>query len=162
MLNDADLESLREEMRALADGPVRDTIAEGERDRRIPDSAWWAMAEAGCFARTLPAAHGGRGDGIRAYAIAQEELGRVWASATVATTWANLSGFLLRNYGSDQQRAELLPPLAAGEIAGAVAFTEPHGGSDAAGIRSLATRDGDSWVLNGAKRLIDNVAPPTS
>ena len=116
------------------------------------------MAEAGCFARTLPAVHGGRGEGIRAYTIAQEELGHVWASATVATTWANLSGFLLRNYGSDQQHAELLGPLAAGEIAGAVAFTEPHGGSDAAGIRSVATRDGDSWVLNGAKRLIDNVA----
>jgi butyryl-CoA dehydrogenase len=158
VMRERDLEHLRGEMRALAEGPVRAAIAEGERDRRIPDRAWSAMAEAGCFGRTLPSRYGGRGDGIRAYAIAQEELGRVWASAAVATTWANLSGFILRNYASEEQRAELLPPLADGRIAGAVAFTEPHGGSDAAGIRTIASRDGNSWVLNGAKRLIDNVA----
>jgi alkylation response protein AidB-like acyl-CoA dehydrogenase len=152
------LDDLRRRIRFVAEGAVRDSIAEGERERCIPVAAWQAMADAGCFGRSLPREYGGCGDGIRAYAIVQEELARVWASAAVATTWANLSGFLLRHYGSDAQKEELLPSLAAGRIAGAVGFTEPHGGSDAAGIRTTATEDRDGWVLNGAKRLIDNVA----
>ena len=158
MLSATQADALRTQIREVADGPVRAAIEEGERERCIPADAWSAMADSGCFARTLPREYGGRGEGIHAYAIAQEELGRVWASAAVATTWANLSGFILRHFGSDAQKQELLPALAAGRIAGAVGFTEPHGGSDAAGIRTTAKRDGDHWVLDGSKRLIDNVA----
>src|SRR5258707_7752467 len=58
--------------------------------------------------------------------------------------------------GTEEQQARWLPPMAAGEYIGAIAMTEPGAGSDMQGIRTAAARDGDGWVLNGAKTFITN------
>lgn len=150
------LEKLRSQIREMASGEIAPHVQRGETELIFPDEVRVAMARAGCFARSLPVEYGGEGDGLRAFSVQQEELGRVWPTAAVAATWANLSGRLIHRFGSKDQRDELLPGLADGTGLGAVGFTEPHGGSDAAGIRSHAKEDGDGWILNGSKRMVDN------
>lgn len=151
-------EKLRSQIREVAEGEIAPYVKRGETELVFPEEVRAAMARAGCFARSLPVEYGGEGDGLRAFSVQQEELGRVWPTAAVAATWANLSGRLIHRFGSKEQRDELLPGLADGSGLGAVGFTEPHGGSDAAGIRSHAKEDGDGWVLNGSKRMVDNTA----
>lgn len=153
-----DLDRLRLEIRELARTHVAPHVRRGEAEARFPDEVRAAMAAAGCFGRTLPREHGGGDEGVQAFAAQQEELARVWPTAAVAATWANLSGRLVSRYASSEQRADLVPGLVDGSALGAVAFTEPHGGSDAAAIRTTARPDGDHWVLHGDKRLIDNAA----
>jgi alkylation response protein AidB-like acyl-CoA dehydrogenase len=158
MTSAVDLEELRAEIRHMAETKIAPHVQRSEREVVFPDEVREAMAASGCFSRVLPTEHGGLGQGFRAFVVQQEELGRVWPTAGVAATWANLSGRILTRFGSSEQKSELIPGLADGTGLGAVGLTEPHGGSDAAGIRTTAVREGDEWVLNGSKRLIDNVA----
>lgn len=153
-----DIERLRLTIREMATGDISPHVQRGELDRVFPDEVRRAMAATGCFGRTLPVEFGGQGQGLRAFAAQQEELAKVWPTAAVACTWANLSGRLISRYGNTAQREALLPGLVDGAGLGGVAFTEPHGGSDAAGIRTTATSDGDHWRLDGVKRMIDNAA----
>ncbi|GCD90149.1 acyl-CoA dehydrogenase family protein [Nocardioides sp. LS1] len=155
---DHDIERLRLAIREMATRDIAPHVGRGELDCVFPDEVRAAMAAVGCFGRTLPVEFGGEGQGLRAFAAQQEELAKVWPTAAVAATWANLSGRLISRYGDAEQREELLPGLVDGTRLGAVAFTEPHGGSDAAGIRTTAIPNGDHWLLDGAKRMIDNAA----
>ena len=153
-----DIDRLRLTIRAMATKDIAPHVERGELDCVFPNEVREAMAAAGCFGRTLPVEFGGKGQGLRAFAAQQEELAKIWSTAAVAATWANLSGRLISRYGNPEQREGLLPGLVDGTGLGGVAFTEPHGGSDAAGIRTTATPDGDHWRLDGAKCMIDNAA----
>ena len=133
-------------------------VAIGESQRRIPDEVYRILAESACFGRTLPAEFGGAAAGLTAFAVQQEELASAWPTAAVAATWANLSGRLVDRFGTEAQRRELIPGLVTGAALGAVGWTEPHGGSDAAALRTIARRVPGGWLLDGAKRLIDNAA----
>lgn len=155
---DHDIERLRLAICEMAMKDIAPHVARAESTGVFPIEVRKAMAAAGCFGRTLPTEFGGKGQGLRAFAAQQEELAKVWPTAAIAGTWANLSGRLISRYGNAEQRRALLPGLVDGSGLGGVGFTEPHGGSDAAGIRSTATRDGDHWLLDGAKRMIDNAA----
>lgn len=150
-------EEQRSAYRAFVESRVAVEVRPTEEAGVVSPGLHAALASSGSFARTLPVAYGGLGEGLSAYALQQEELARVFATASVATTWTNLSGLLLQRFGSAAQREEILGDLARGEQLGAVAWTEPHGGTDAASLRTTATRVTGGWVLNGAKRLIDNV-----
>jgi hypothetical protein len=114
---------------------IADYVAAGEASRRIPDEVYRILADSGCFGRTLPAGFGGSGAGLTAFAAQQEALASVWPTAAVAATWANLSGRLIDRFGTAEQRRHLLPGLVRGDGLGAVGWTEPHGGSDAAALR---------------------------
>ena len=131
-------------------------VAEGEQRRRIPAEVFELLAGSGCFGRTLPKVFGGSAAGVRAFAAQQEELAAVWPTAAVACTWSNLSGRLISRFGSPELREKLLPGLVDGTGLGAVAWTEPQGGSDAAALTTTARRVENGWVLNGSKQLIDN------
>jgi alkylation response protein AidB-like acyl-CoA dehydrogenase len=155
---DEAIENLRMEIRQMATRDIAPHVERAELSGVFPAEVRRAMADAGCFGRTLPREFGGQGEGLRAFAAQQEELAKVWPTAAVAGTWANLSGRLISRYGRTDQREAMLPGLIDGHGLGAVAFTEPHGGSDAAGIRTTATADGGDWLLDGAKRMIDNAA----
>jgi alkylation response protein AidB-like acyl-CoA dehydrogenase len=149
-------ESGRAAFRRLVEERIGPHAADGEARAVVPDPVLSFLREQGCFGRTLPLEHGGLGGSLTSYAIQQEELARVWATAAVATTWTNLSGLLLGRFGSDEHR-RLLTGMVRGETLGAVAWTEPQGGTDAAALRTTAIKVDGGWVLNGAKRLIDNV-----
>ena len=146
----------RKSINQLARQRVAPHIGDGERERRIPDSVITALADAGCYGRALAVEWGGSGSPVSDFAIQQEELAGVWASAAVSATWTNLSGRLIQKFGTLDQCRDLLPGLAAGTTFAAVAWTEPHGGSDASALKTTASRVQDGWVLNGEKCFIDN------
>jgi butyryl-CoA dehydrogenase len=148
----------RAALRDFAGAAIAPHVEEAEATRQFPTAVREALAEAGCFGRTLPVEYGGDGQGLRAFVLQQEELARVWPTAAVAATWANLAGRLISRHGSDDQKDTLIPGLVSGAALGAVAFTEPQGGSDAAAIETTARHSADGWILNGSKRLIDNAA----
>jgi butyryl-CoA dehydrogenase len=113
----------------------------------IPDSLLRAMADMGLFGILVPAEYGGLGLGVFEYCMVAEELARAWMS--VASVIARGNG-LGRGFSAEQRR-ELLPKVARGEWLGAFALSEPDAGSDIAGIRTRAEKDGDHYVLNGQK-----------
>lgn len=150
-------ERFRSQMRQLSETEIRPYVEQAEESREIPAQVRKSLAEAGCFGRILPWAFGGAGASMGDFAVQQEELAKVWPTAAIAATWTNLSGTLLTQFGSTAQKNTMLRALAIGDALGAVAWTEPHGGSDAAAITTTARRIAGGWVLDGTKRLIDNV-----
>ena len=123
----------------------------------FPASFISELREAGLFGLVVPEAHGGMALGTAAYSRVIQELAR-YDGSTAVTVGAHSSigmrGLLL--FGTEEQKARWLPRLATGELVAAFCLTEPGAGSDAAGIRTTAVRDGDDWILNGEKIWITN------
>jgi 3-oxocholest-4-en-26-oyl-CoA dehydrogenase beta subunit len=117
-------------------------------DERFDRGVWAAMADAGLLGIAVPAEHGGAGLGVLELCLVLEEVGRRAAPVPALAALA-LGGLPVARFGSDAQRAALLPGLAAGTIVLTAALTEPLG--DAAHPTTTATRDGDRWVLDGAR-----------
>lgn len=113
----------------------------------IPMSLRNKMGEMGFFGIMIPEEYGGLGLGCFEYCLVAEELARAWMSVASIIARANthLTGF------SEEQRRAYLPKIAKGEYLAAVALSEPNAGSDVANLSCRATRDGDGWVINGAK-----------
>jgi acyl-CoA dehydrogenase len=130
----------------------RDYVRECDREHRPPREAYDTLAEQGWLGINIAEEHGGAGGGAVEVAILLEELGRVfldlsfWVFRTV--TWGGLA---IGRDGTEQQRAELLPKIASGELTVCFSLTEPDAGSDAASIALSAVEDGDEYVLNGQK-----------
>src|SRR5947209_5384534 len=107
----------------------------------------------------VPEELGGAGADFLSYVLVLEELSRadagVGVTVAVHTSAATLP--ILR-FGTDEQRARFVPPLARGEVLGAFALTEPEAGSDAASLRTAAVSDGDGWRISGSKQWITNGA----
>lgn len=115
---------------------------------QIPDELRQKMADMGLFAILIPEEYGGLGLGVFEYCLVAEELARGWMSvASIIARGNNAFGSLF----SEEQRRAYLPRVARGEFLSAVALSEPEAGSDVANISCRAERDGDEWVLNGAK-----------
>ncbi len=119
----------------------------------MPTSLVAELAGRGWFGITVPAEHGGLGLGVFEYCLVSEELARAWLS---------VGSILARGQGlgtqvlDDDRRGELLSRSAAGDWIGSIALSEPTAGSDLAGVQTRAVRDGDDWVLTGAKRWAGN------
>ena len=156
---------LTEELRLLRDQLRRfmaeEVVPHGEAweaDGMVPRDVLRHMGALGFLAMRHPEEHGGAGLGAMASLILSEELGRGTFggfSATVLVHTDMASPHLAR-YGSAAQKAKYLPAICRGEIITAVAVTEPGAGSDVAGLATRAVRDGDDYVLNGAKMFITN------
>ncbi|BDU76460.1 acyl-CoA dehydrogenase family protein [Mesoterricola sediminis] len=125
------------------------------RAQHHPDpDAWRKAGEAGLLLVDLPEASGGGGGTFRHEAVVIEELAR--ASVNFANYIQDGVAHYLHQYGSAEQQARWLPDLASGARVGAIALTEPGGGSDLQGLATSARRDGDQYVLNGSKTFITN------
>ena len=161
----ADPIHLTEDLRLIRD-QIRRFIAEDvmphgdtwEVDGMVPRAVLARMGELGFLGMRHPEAYGGSGLNAMASLILAEELGRSTfggVSATVLVHTDMASPHLAR-YGTEAQKARYLPPICNGEIITAVAVTEPGAGSDVAGLSTRAVRDGDAYILNGAKMFITN------
>jgi alkylation response protein AidB-like acyl-CoA dehydrogenase len=118
---------------------------EAHRDwERMLHAAGWGMV-------TWPEAYGGRGLDLIRWLIFEEEYYRAGAPLRVNQNGIFLLGPTLIDYGTDEQKARLLPAMAAGDTIWAQAWSEPHAGSDLAGVRATAVRDGDDYLLSGHK-----------
>jgi alkylation response protein AidB-like acyl-CoA dehydrogenase len=148
---------LRDTVRDFMTTEVAPVVDEHERERQFPTEIVKRIGELGWLGIPIPEDEGGAGLDTLAYAIAVEEIGRVWGSlGLIVAAHTSLGCGPLHLAGTDEQKQRFLVPMAGGEVLGAYGLTEPGAGSDAGGTRTTAKRDGDDWVLNGAKRFITN------
>ena len=114
------------------------------------------MREMGLFGITIPAQYGGLGLDHVTLAIIFEELSKGWMSVCGPIGTHLLMSSIIAEHGTEEQKRNILPGMAAGEIRGGLGLTEPEAGSDVQGIHTTATRDGEEYVLNGRKMFITN------
>ena len=126
-------------------------IRELDRSRKIPKALWKRFAELGWMGLSVPTEFGGSGANVMTAAVLTEEL--AYRFPSLATDWllVSMTARTLREHGSKDQKAELLPRLASGDFLMAFGMTEPSGGTDVLGLTTRAERDGDEWVVRGQK-----------
>jgi alkylation response protein AidB-like acyl-CoA dehydrogenase len=137
--------------REIATKELAPRSAEAEATETFPRDVFRMLGQAGLLSLPYPEEHGGGDQPYEVYLQVLEEIGAVWSSVGVGVSVHALSCFGLAYYGTDEQRAEWLPDMLSGELLGAYCLSEAHAGSDPAAMRTTARRDGDSYVLNGAK-----------
>ncbi|MEY4608595.1 MAG: hypothetical protein RL625_812, partial [Gemmatimonadota bacterium] len=144
-----------ETARAFADERLRPNAAAWDRDAHFEPSLIPALGELGFLGMLLPSAYDGLGLDARSYLLALEEIAVADASTAVMMSVHNsLPTQMILNFGSEGQKQRFLAPMARGELLGAFALSEPDAGSDAASLRCQARRDGDHWILEGAKSWV--------
>ncbi len=152
---------LRDTIREFMEAEVAPVVDEHEHARRFPIEIVRRIGELGWLGINVPERWGGAGMDTLAYAIAVEEIGRVWGSlGLIVAAHTSLGCGPLMIAGTDEQRDRWLTPLASGKVIGAYGLTEPSAGSDAGGTRTTARHedgaDGGTWVIDGQKRFITN------
>ncbi|MDA1528350.1 acyl-CoA dehydrogenase AcdA [Bacillus cereus group sp. TH260-2LC] len=150
-------EMIRKMVRDFAKNEVAPTAAERDEEERFDRAIFDQMAELGLTGILWPEEYGGIGSDYLAYVIAIEELSRVCASTGVTlSAHTSLAGWPIFKFGTEEQKQTFLRPMAEGKKIGAYGLTEPGSGSDAGGMKTIAKRDGDHYVLNGSKIFITN------
>lgn len=147
---------LRTVLRDLCEKEIAPHAADVDEKARYTDEALAALTASGMAAIHIPEEYGGQGGDSIAACIVIEEVARVCASSSLIPICNKLGtmGLLLR--GSEELKKQVLPSIAAGEAVASYALSEREAGSDAASMRTRARREGDEWVLNGAKCWISN------
>jgi alkylation response protein AidB-like acyl-CoA dehydrogenase len=156
---DFELTPEQREIQALARDVARAEIdpyaADWDRQHRFPAELFPKLAELGLMGVCVPEEYGGAGADFVSYILVLEELSRgdAGVGVTVGVHTSAVTLPILR-FGTEEQRARFVPPLARGESLGAFALTEPESGSDAGSLRTSATPSGDGWRIAGSKRFI--------
>jgi alkylation response protein AidB-like acyl-CoA dehydrogenase len=138
-------------VRDLASRELAPLVAGAERAEEFPREVFRTLGRAGLLGLPYPEEHGGGGLPYEVYLQVLEEIGAVWASVGVGVSVHALSCFGLATAGTEEQRQRWLPAMLGGELLGAYCLSEPHAGSDPAAMRTRARRDGDDYVITGAK-----------
>jgi alkylation response protein AidB-like acyl-CoA dehydrogenase len=148
---------LRKTVREFAEAELAPHVLEWDEGQIFPREAIRKIGQLGYMGSIFPEDLGGAGLGYIEYAIIIEELARIDPSvALIVAAHTSLCGNHIFSAGSDEQRRRYVPRLATGEWIGCWSLTEPEAGSDAAGTRTSAVREGDCWALNGAKTFTTN------
>ena len=138
-------------VRELATKELSPLVAGAERDEVFPREVFRMLGRAGLLGLPYPEEYGGGGQPYEVYLQVLEEVGSVWASVGVGMSVHALSSFGLATAGTEEQRQRWLPDMLGGDLLGAYCLSEPHAGSDPAAMTTRARRDGDEYVINGAK-----------
>ncbi|KRD82989.1 acyl-CoA dehydrogenase [Bacillus sp. Root147] len=150
-------EMIRKMVRDFAKNEVAPTAAQRDEEERFDRGIFTQMADLGLTGIPWPEQYGGIGSDYLAYCIAVEELSRVCASTGVTlSAHTSLAGWPIYTFGTEEQKQKYLKSMATGEKIGAYGLTEPSAGSDAGGMRTLAVKDGEDYILNGSKIFITN------
>jgi len=158
-LHDVDLDAIRDQYRRFTDAEIVPHAHDWHlANALIPDATVAAMAELGTFGVCIPEEYGGLGLGKLVMCIVTEELSRGWIGAGSLGTRSEIAGELIAMGGTDEQKAAWLPKIASGEILPTAVFTEPDVGSDLGSLQTRARRDGDQWVIDGAKTWITHAS----
>ncbi len=148
---------IQQMVREFAQNEIEPIVAEYEAEGRFPEEIIKRLGEIGILGMTVPKELGGGGCDTVSYTLAIEEISRACASTGIAVSVNNsLACFPLLTFGTDEQKAEFLTPIANGSSLGAFGLTEPSAGSDAAMQQTVAVKDGDDYVINGIKHFITN------
>ena len=154
-----DHEDFRMVVRDFAEKEVAPHIAKWDAAAHFPTDLVPKMGDLGLFGLVVPEEYGGAGDegDFTSLCVAIEELGRVDQSIGITlSAGVGLGINPILTYGNEEQKERYLPDLVSGRALAGFGLTEPEAGSDAAATRTRAVRDGDEWVLNGAKAFITN------
>jgi acyl-CoA dehydrogenase len=130
--------------------------AEWEKQGMVPRDLWEKAGRNGFLCPYLPEEYGGVGADFLYSAVMIEELARVRATGPAFPLYSDICAPYISSFANDEQKRRWLPGCASGEKILAIAMSEPDAGSDIAGIRTTAVRDGDSYVVNGQKTFISN------
>lgn len=150
---------LQEMVHDFAQNEVKPIAAKIDQTCEFPWDTVKQMGELGLMGIVFPEEYGGVGMDTVCYAIAVEELSRVCASHGITlAAHISLGVSPIFEFGNNKQKDEWLPRLCSGEIMAAYGLTEPNAGSDAGGTETTATKDGDSFIINGSKRFITNAS----
>ncbi len=148
---------IRETARDFADREIAPLAESVDREHRFPLESVKKLGEMGFMGVFVPEQWGGAGMDFTSYVIVMEEIARACAATSVIMSVNNslvCAGLL--QFGTDEQKKNLLTPLASGKELGCYCLTEPDTGSDAAAQRTRAVKRGDEWILNGTKNFISN------
>ena len=148
-------ELIREMAYKFGQNEVLPGLAERDREHRSDSEMLEKMAASGLMGISIPAKYGGMDTDYISLGIVCEELERADSTARVVmSVHSGLHSLTILQWGTDEQKQRWLPDLAAGKRWGGFGLTEPNAGSDAANLRTTATKDGDEYVLNGEKTWI--------
>jgi alkylation response protein AidB-like acyl-CoA dehydrogenase len=149
-------EELVQTVRRFVERDVSPVASAFEHRNEYPHDIVAQMKELGLFGATIPTAYGGLGLDTLTYAMIVEELCVGWMSLSGILNTHLLLAYLIRNFGTQHQKDTYLPSMAKGEQRGALCLSEAHAGSDVQRIRTVGKRDGDDYVINGAKMWVTN------
>lgn len=152
-----DHEVFRQTIREFIENELAPHADEWEEAGEVPREVFLKMGDLGYLGMRYPEEYGG-GDDIMYEAVLHEEMPRCGSAGVAADIGAHVAISMphILNYGTDEQKRKYIVPGITGEKIGCLAITEPDAGSDVAGIKTRAVRDGDDWVINGAKTFITN------
>jgi hypothetical protein len=154
LLND-DHRAVQEAVRQYVQAEIAPHAAAWDKSHQFPAAQLKGLAALGCYGVAVPAELGGAGLDYLALAIILEEIAAGdGATSTVVSVNNCPVCSILMAFGNDAQKQQFLVPLARGEMLGAFCLTEPHVGSEAGGLKTTATLEGDHYVLNGVKQFI--------
>ncbi|MFG1477787.1 acyl-CoA dehydrogenase family protein [Xanthobacter sp. V4C-4] len=146
---------IRDAVRAFAQGRLAPGAAARDRAHAFPAAELKELGDLGFLGMLVPEEYGGAATDLVSYALALEEIAAAdGACSTIVSVHSSVGCGPIVKFGTEAQKQRFLPKLASGEWIGGFALTEPHTGSDAGAIRTRARREGDHYVLNGAKQFI--------
>lgn len=144
-------------IREFAEKEVKPLAAEVDEQERFPLETVGKMAKIGLMGIPVPKEYGGAGSTNQMYTMAVEELSRVCATTgVIVSAHTSLCVAPIMEHGTEEQKKKYLPKLASGEWLGAFGLTEPNAGTDASAQQTIATPDGDGYIINGTKIFITN------
>jgi acyl-CoA dehydrogenase len=148
-------EEFRQVIRTVLERSAVDHQAEWDEAGRMPASFFEALGDSGLFGLDVDVEYGGQGPADYGFKmVAWEEAARLGVGIATPRTHTDVVTPYFVRYGSAEQKARWLPGVASGRTMAAIAMSEPDTGSDLAGIRTRAVREGDEYVINGAKAFI--------
>jgi alkylation response protein AidB-like acyl-CoA dehydrogenase len=130
--------------------------AQAEESETFPRDAFRTLGKAGLLGLPYPEQYGGAAQPYEVYLQMLEEIAAAWMSVGVGVSVHTMTSYALATFGTEEQRARVLPDMVGGEMLGAYALSEPQAGSDISGMTTKAVRDGDEYVLSGTKAWISH------
>ena len=149
-------EDILSTIRAFVDKDVIPNVSRLDHADEFPAELVETMKGLGLFGVTIPEEWGGLGLDLTTYALIVEELSRGWISLSGVLNTHFIASYMLRTFGTQEQKERYLPRMAAGEIRSAFSMTEPHAGSDVQAIRTRAVKEGDEYSVTGQKMWVTN------
>ncbi|MGH3856276.1 MAG: acyl-CoA dehydrogenase family protein, partial [Pseudonocardiaceae bacterium] len=148
-------------VKSFVDKEIIPVAQELEHTDTYPQEIVNGMKEMGLFGLTIPEEYGGLGESLLTYALVVEQIARGWMSVSGVINTHFIVAHMISHHGTDEQKQRYLPAMAEGRIRGAFSMSEPELGYDVAAIKTRARRDGDHYVVDGAKMWLTNGATST-
>ena len=148
-------------IKSFVDKEIIPVAQELEHADSYPQDIVDGMKEMGLFGLTIPEEYGGLGESLLTYALVVEQIARGWMSVSGVINTHFIVSYMIRQHGTEEQKQHYLPKMAEGSVRGAFSMSEPELGSDVAAIKTRARRDGDHYIVDGAKMWLTNGATST-